>query len=155
MTTQARRPHIQYPLSTEWIPHILCLLCICRRYRCYPFGDYDGYTRGRGHQRHAEVVLDCWGGVLRATGGALVPEKSYWYVIDFKWDGQQWAYPSKTDMLGDILITGADGKHQVVLMGHEPDVGQETLEVIQAMDGNTSAAEISHLHKKAEESLLN
>jgi hypothetical protein len=31
-----------------------------------------------------QVILDRWGGVLRATGGALVPKKSYWYAIDFR-----------------------------------------------------------------------
>jgi hypothetical protein len=43
-----------------------------------------------GKQTYFEVAqdmqkgLDLWEGLLKATGGALVPEKSYWYLIDFK-----------------------------------------------------------------------
>jgi hypothetical protein len=29
-------------------------------------------------------ALDLWEGGIRATGGAIVPEKSHWYLIDFK-----------------------------------------------------------------------
>jgi len=30
--------------------------------------------------------LMMWHGLLRATGGKLVPEKCFWYlVVDFKW----------------------------------------------------------------------
>ena len=50
-------------------------------------------------------------------------------------------------MPGDILITGVDGE-RVILQRHEPSVGQETLGVMQAMDGN-NVAEIAHLLKKA------
>jgi hypothetical protein len=30
-----------------------------------------------------QEVVDTWEGGLRASGGALVPEKSYWYLIHF------------------------------------------------------------------------
>ena len=33
--------------------------------------------------------LTAWEGGLSAAGGAIVPEKSHWYLIDFVWtDGQ-------------------------------------------------------------------
>jgi hypothetical protein len=89
------------------------------------------------------------GGTLRATGGALVPKKSYWYAIDFLWDGNAWKYRNKEEMPGDILISGVDGKKEILKM-HEPLVGQETLGVIQAMDGNNKA-EITHLCNKAKD----
>jgi hypothetical protein len=60
-----------------------------------------------------QVVIDRWGGLLRATGGALVPTKSFWYAIDFKWTGTQWRYRDATDMPGEILITGVDGIHNI------------------------------------------
>ena len=34
--------------------------------------------------------LDLWKGLLKATGGALIPEKSYWYLIDFTWHNGEW-----------------------------------------------------------------
>jgi hypothetical protein len=48
-----------------------------------------------------QEVLDRWGGTLRATGGALIPKKSYWYAIDFLWDGNSWKYRNKEEMPGD------------------------------------------------------
>jgi hypothetical protein len=94
-----------------------------------------------------QQVLDRWGGTLRATGGALVPGKSYWYAIDFHWDGGKWIYRSQDDMPGDIFITGADGI-RVVLTRHEREVGLETLGVMQAMDGN-NREEVTLLRSKA------
>ena len=29
-------------------------------------------------------VVDTWEGILRATGGELQPDKSYWYIIDYQ-----------------------------------------------------------------------
>jgi hypothetical protein len=95
-----------------------------------------------------QVILDRWDGVLRATGGGLVPKKSYWYTIDFYWTGSRWAYRDKTDMPGDILITGVDDQ-RVVLKRYEADEGQETLGVMQAMDGSNTA-EIAQLRHKAD-----
>ena len=89
-----------------------------------------------------------WGGLLRATGGALVPKKSYWYAIDFHWNGGKWVCRTKTDMPGDILISGAYG-HRVVLTRYEAHEGQETLGVMQAIDGSNTA-EIAHLRQNAD-----
>jgi hypothetical protein len=42
-------------------------------------------------------VMDTWEGGLRATGAALEPEKSCWYLIQFCWKNGQWAYVSNKD----------------------------------------------------------
>ncbi len=34
-------------------------------------------------------ALDSWGGMIRATGGALVAEKTFCYTIDFNWDNSK------------------------------------------------------------------
>jgi hypothetical protein len=51
---------------------------------------------------YIQETLDKWGNVLRATGGALVPGKSMWWLIDFVYRadngqcGQQWQnHPSR------------------------------------------------------------
>jgi len=31
-------------------------------------------------------LLQLWHGLLQATGGDLVPEKCFWYLIDFQWE---------------------------------------------------------------------
>ena len=33
-----------------------------------------------------------WSGYLRASGGALVPGKSFWYMVDFTWKDGKWKY---------------------------------------------------------------
>jgi hypothetical protein len=66
-----------------------------------------------------QEILDRWGGLLQATGGALVPKKSYWYAIDFKWMASSWKYRTIDDMPGNIFITGVDGE-QVVLTRYNP-----------------------------------
>jgi hypothetical protein len=51
-------------------------------------------------QRH----LDEWEGLIHATGGALVPSKSFWYLVDFQWDGTDWIYRDTADMPASILV---------------------------------------------------
>ena len=54
-----------------------------------------------------QEALDVWEGGIRATGGALVPSKSHWYLLDFKWKQGQWAYKKITDK--DVYILNPDG----------------------------------------------
>ena len=39
----------------------------------------------QGLIQEAQAALDLWGGGLRATGGALSIDKTYWWLIDFFW----------------------------------------------------------------------
>ncbi len=39
-----------------------------------------------------QAALSLWEQGLRATRGALVPAKSFWYNINFCWKGSQWHY---------------------------------------------------------------
>jgi hypothetical protein len=52
-----------------------------------------------------QQMLDHWEGGLWATGGALVPHKSYWYAIDFKWDPSDylWKYKKKASLPAGTL----------------------------------------------------
>ena len=44
-----------------------------------------------------QASLTHWQGLLQASGGAIVPEKSHWYLIRFKWDAAgRWSYDSTT-----------------------------------------------------------
>jgi len=42
--------------------------------------------------RKMQQLLTMWHGLLRATSRELVPEKCFWYLVDFKWQHQQWKY---------------------------------------------------------------
>jgi hypothetical protein len=38
-----------------------------------------------------QQALDLWDGGIRATGGTIVPERSHWYLIDLKWQQENWS----------------------------------------------------------------
>jgi hypothetical protein len=56
-----------------------------------------------------QTSLDTWEGGLKATGGALVPEKTYWYLIDFTWAAGQWSYKTISDSPGSIFANDLQG----------------------------------------------
>jgi len=41
---------------------------------------------------HMQQVVSNWEGRLRATGGALVPDKCFWYLIAFEYKNNKWHY---------------------------------------------------------------
>lgn len=42
-------------------------------------------------------------GGLKATCVAIVPEKTFWYLIDFVWNGGEWRYKFVTECPGDVF----------------------------------------------------
>jgi len=45
-----------------------------------------------------------WEGLLCATGGALVLDKCFWYVINQQWDKDQWQNKTVQQGSGDIIV---------------------------------------------------
>lgn len=89
-----------------------------------------------------------WEGGLKATGGALVPSKSFVYPIDFQFDRSGKAsYKTVEDIGAHFEAPNADGR-MTELEQVEPSEARETLGVFLAPDGNNSTA-ISNLKKKA------
>jgi hypothetical protein len=39
-----------------------------------------------------QQAVDAWEAGIRAGGGAIVPEKSHWYLIDYKWANGIWTF---------------------------------------------------------------
>jgi len=54
-------------------------------------------------------LVDHWEGLLRVTGGTLVPTKCFWHLIDFKFTNKTWTYITKHQKLGELAIK--DGMH--------------------------------------------
>ena len=79
---------------------------------CYAFvNDTDLVDTAKDTTVTGDIILeemqdavDHWEGGLKATGGALVPSKSYWYLIDFIWTGDKWRYATRDNFPGDISI---------------------------------------------------
>jgi len=82
--------------------------------------------------------VDTWEGGLNATCGAIVPEKSFWFLIDFTWTAGRWRYKTIAECQGDLSVKDIHGKRSV-LRRYEVSEAQETLGVYLAPDGNHQA----------------
>jgi hypothetical protein len=82
-------------------------------FACYTYvDDTDLVHNGTPSSTSPEIISDmqrmldhCEGG-LRATGGALVTEKSYWYAINFSWNhkARLWQYKNKAQLPGTLYL---------------------------------------------------
>jgi hypothetical protein len=116
-------------------------------FACYTYvDDTDLIHNGNANTTPSEMVaemqriLDHWAGGLRATGGALVPSKSYWYDIAFKWNQPKstWEYKTMQELPGSLTLH--DHLQQLVTI-RRMDVHQanETLGLWIAANGNKRA----------------
>jgi hypothetical protein len=48
-------------------------------------------------------------GAIRATGGNIVPPKSFWYLIGFKWHEGNWSYKDDTDAPATLSVRDSNG----------------------------------------------
>jgi hypothetical protein len=86
-----------------------------------------------------QQVVDTWEGGLRASGGALVPDKSYWFLIHFIFENNRWRYARIEETPGNITIRNIPGTDRVELERLKVQEARETLGVFIAMDGNQTA----------------
>jgi hypothetical protein len=104
----------------------------------------------RGFQEVADQMqeaLSAWEGGLKATRGAIVPEKSHWYLIDFVWDkGGNWRYTTINETEANIQIRDCTGTVKL-LERLEVNDARRTLGVRLAPDGN-NAAEFEFLRER-------
>jgi hypothetical protein len=91
---------------------LTCLSNKLLAFVCYPFvNDTDLahnrksiHTKGEDFLQEMQGFMQHWEGGLRATGGALRMDKSFWYLIDFEWKNNKWQYRSICDMPGNISV---------------------------------------------------
>jgi hypothetical protein len=80
--------------------------------------------------------LDLWEGLLKATGGALVPEKSFWYLIDFEWNNGVWRYSKVEEIPFELTMNDKD-EIRHVLTRLPVNEARRSLGCRSAPDGNT------------------
>jgi hypothetical protein len=80
-------------------------------------------------------ALNTWEGTLRATGGAIVPSKSFWYLIGFQWTEGTWKYKDEQAAPATLSVKDCDG-NVVQLERLPPHIARRTLGVRLAPDGN-------------------
>ncbi len=79
-------------------------------------------------------VTNCEG-LLKATGGTLVPEKCFWYAIKFQWSNNKWTYMNQEQAPAKLMVQDKTGQ-LVTIPCLKPSKAQRTLGVQLALDGN-------------------
>jgi len=82
-----------------------------------------------------QASVNIWEGSLSATSGAIVPQKSYWYLVDFQWSGGNWRYKKINKCQGNIRVRNIHGAMETLKM-NEVGTAEETLGIHMAPDGN-------------------
>ena len=76
-----------------------------------------------------------WQGGLRATGGALKPEKCSWTLVAFQWKQGQWSYHTKETFPALLQVPGPDG-NLVEIERHDPSTAIKVVGLMQSLDGS-------------------
>lgn len=91
---------------------------------------------------------DDWDDVLHLTGGAIVPSKSYWTLVDFKWENDRWKYKKISDAPGELYLKDPNMRNPTSIKRLEPSDVEEMLGVFLAGDGNNKK-QIKKLRQKS------
>jgi hypothetical protein len=89
-------------------------------------------------RRYLQEAIDTWEASLKATCGAIVPEKTVWWLVSFTWTGNSWSYAGIQDAPGDLYVNDISNTRKVV-QRLEPHQAYETLRMFLAPDGNLDA----------------
>jgi hypothetical protein len=95
-------------------------------------------NRGDQVASKMQESLSAWEGGLRATGGAIVPEKSHWYLIEFGWKNGNPFYKSVNETESVLQVRDHVGVIRTIRQW-EPNHAERTLGVRLAPDGNMTA----------------
>lgn len=85
-------------------------------------------------RRKIQHAIDCWEGDLSATSGAIVPEKTFWYLIDFHWQAGGLRYKSISECPGSLAVHDIQGQRKI-LSQVEVAEAKETLGIFLAPNG--------------------
>ncbi len=97
----------------------------------------------------SQAAADTWHGGLRATGGALRPDKCSWCLVDFYWSNGQWKYLPKGALSGVLKVPGPDGE-VLEIKRLEPWEPIKAVGVIQAADGSMTG-QVNALQEKIDD----
>jgi hypothetical protein len=79
-----------------------------------------------------QIGIKQWSCLLNATGGALKPEKCWWYLLDYTCNDGKWIYAGI--VLRELLITNLDGTKGAIKQ-EEVTVSKKTLGIYDAPAG--------------------
>jgi hypothetical protein len=85
-----------------------------------------------------QAAIDTWEMSLKATCGAIIPEKTVWWLVCFNWSGSDWSYARIQDQPGEFYVSDVINERKVI-KSLEPHQTYETLGVFLSPDGNLDA----------------
>ena len=97
----------------------------------------DNYTTGEQIYARAQEMMTYWEESIRATGGAVAHDKSYWYLVDFALSGKKWRYRTIDEMPGDLLLPKGEGRVPTPVERLEVTQSKELL----GLEGNPASDE--------------
>jgi len=56
--------------------------------------------------------VETWEGGLSTTGGAIVPENFFWYLVDFEWTAGKWHYKNIKDTPYEVFVKDITGQRK-------------------------------------------
>ena len=64
-----------------------------------------------------QAMVDCWEENLRVTGGGINPDKSFWYLLDYRWNPAtgKWLYLTKMEAPAVVSIREPNSEVRVEL----------------------------------------
>ena len=104
----------------------------------------DGDTADICHSK-MQATIKCWEGIIAATGGAMAPIKSWWYLVDFDWKNGRWKFKNGGE--GKELIAHDKDRNPSVLHNLAPSQATKMLGVFMAPDGN-NAKQVAYMRDK-------
>ena len=109
------------------------------------------YNNFSGPQVVADIQrsLSAWQGAIQASGGAIVPEKSHWYFVDFTWTQGNASYKKVKSTPGILQVHDSTGQ-LCTLRQLQPSEAERTLGLRLAPDGNMKS-QIQHMRSTAVE----
>jgi hypothetical protein len=63
--------------------------------------------------QHTQLDLKTWSSLLNATGGALKPEKCFWYTLDYVCTEGEWTYADMTNHT--LVVMNPDGSKSPII----------------------------------------
>ena len=81
-----------------------------------------------------QAALELWEKCTEISGGCLVPDKSWWTIIDFTWEKGRWKYVKEFEE-AELRIKDAQGINRPLKL-LQPNEAQKMLGVWLAPDGN-------------------
>ena len=94
-----------------------------------------------------QEALKWWEKCTHVSGGAVVPEKSWYGLVQFEWTDGEWAYKSDVKDAG-VCVSDLDGNEKE-LQCLSPHEAKRMLGVFLAIDGSNDV-QIKHMRKIAE-----